>query len=97
MCVSYLICIVREVDFVEDLGRLMLDGLHFHQMRGILPGSITVTMTTMTKRQHNKRSVQLCCASAKIKSCELSLAFWNKSYTCGLPGEAHVTVSDLKF
>lgn len=42
---SYLICIVREVDFVEDLRCLMLDGFHFHQMRGVLSWSISVTMT----------------------------------------------------
>lgn len=75
MCVSYLVCIVREVDFVEDLGCLMLDGFYFHQMRGILPGSVTVTMKTMTKRQQNERSVQLCCVSETIRSCELSFEF----------------------
>lgn len=41
MMVPCLICVIREVDFVEDLGCFMLDGLHFNQMRRILPGSIT--------------------------------------------------------
>lgn len=27
---------------MEDLGRFMLDGLYFHQMRRVLPRSITV-------------------------------------------------------
>lgn len=45
---SYLICIIREVDFVEDLRGLMLDGLHFHQMRGVLPGSISVFWLIIT-------------------------------------------------
>lgn len=44
VCVSYLVCVVREVHFVEDLCGLMLDGLHLHQMRGVFPGSITVIM-----------------------------------------------------
>lgn len=48
VCVLYLIRIIREVDFVEDLCRLMLDCLHFYQMRWILPGSITITVTTLT-------------------------------------------------
>lgn len=39
---SDLVCVVGEVDFMEDLGRFMLDGLHFHQMRRVLPGSISV-------------------------------------------------------
>lgn len=26
---------------MEDLGGLVLDGLHLHQVRGILPGSIS--------------------------------------------------------
>lgn len=41
-CVSDLVCVVGEVDFMEDLGRFMLDSLHFHQMRRVLPGSISV-------------------------------------------------------
>lgn len=39
---SDLVCVVGEVDFMEDLGRFMLDGLHFHQMRRVLPGTISV-------------------------------------------------------
>lgn len=44
---------------MEDLGCLMLDGLYFYQMRGILPGSITVTMTTVAKRKWHQQSVQI--------------------------------------
>jgi len=29
---------------VEDLGGLVLDGLHLHQVRRVLPGSATVVM-----------------------------------------------------
>lgn len=43
MCEPHLVCVVREVDLVEDLGRLVLDGLHFHQVWGVLPGPISET------------------------------------------------------
>ena len=42
MCgVPYLVCVVGEVDLVEDLGGLVLNGLHLHQVRGVLPGAIS--------------------------------------------------------
>lgn len=34
---------------MEDLGCFMLDGLHLHQMRGVLPRSIAVTKTSRWK------------------------------------------------
>lgn len=37
----HLVCVVREVDLVEDLGSLVLDGLHLHQVWGVLPGAIS--------------------------------------------------------
>lgn len=70
MCyVSHLVCVVRKVDFVEDLGRLVLDGLHFHQMRRIFPGSVTVAMTMMTKASEMKG--QFMCVSEQMMSCSL--------------------------
>jgi len=54
MSESDLVCIVGEVNFVEDLGCLVLDRLHFHQMRGVLPGSVTDPMRT-TKRRKKKK------------------------------------------
>ena len=37
---SHLVWIVREVDLVEDLSCFMLNGLHLHQVRRVLPGSV---------------------------------------------------------
>lgn len=37
-----LICVIREVHLVKDLCGFVLNGLHFHQMRRILPGAIPV-------------------------------------------------------
>lgn len=36
----YLVGIVREIDFMKDLGRLVLDGLYLHQVRWVPPRSI---------------------------------------------------------
>lgn len=42
MCgAPHLVCVVREVDLVEDLGSLVLDGLYLHQVWGVLPGAIS--------------------------------------------------------
>lgn len=43
----HLICVVREVDLVEDLGGFVLDGLHLYQVRGVLPGPISGNGTEM--------------------------------------------------
>lgn len=36
----HLVSVIGEVDLVENLGRLVLDGLHLHQMRRVLPRPI---------------------------------------------------------
>lgn len=42
VCVApHLIRVIGEVDLVEDLGSLVLDGLHLHQVWGVLPGAIS--------------------------------------------------------
>lgn len=42
MCgAPHLVRVVGEVDLVEDLGSLVLDGLHLHQVWGVLPGAIS--------------------------------------------------------
>lgn len=38
---THLIGIVRKVDLVENLGGFVLDGLHLHQVWGVLPGPIS--------------------------------------------------------
>lgn len=38
---SYIICVIWEVDFMEDLGAVLLDGFHFYQMGRKLPGLLT--------------------------------------------------------
>lgn len=35
---SYLLRVVGEVDFVEDLDAVLLDGVHLHLVRRELPG-----------------------------------------------------------
>lgn len=37
----HLISVVRKVDLVENLGSFVLDGLHLHQVWGVLPGPIS--------------------------------------------------------
>lgn len=37
----HLISVIREVDLVENLGGFVLNGLHLHQVWGILPGPIS--------------------------------------------------------
>lgn len=37
----HLIGVIREVDLVENLGGFVLNGLHLHQVWGILPGPIS--------------------------------------------------------
>lgn len=37
----HLISVIREVDLVENLGGFVLDGLHLHQVRRVLPGPIS--------------------------------------------------------
>lgn len=42
MCgAPHLVRVVREVDLVEDLGSLVLDGFHLHQMWRVLPRAIS--------------------------------------------------------
>lgn len=42
MCgAPHLVRVVGEVDLVEDLGSLVLDGFHLHQMWRVLPGAIS--------------------------------------------------------
>lgn len=38
MLFPYIFCIIREMNFVEDLGAVLLDGVHFHLMRGHCSG-----------------------------------------------------------
>lgn len=40
-CSPHLIGIIRKVDLVENLGGFVLDGLHFHQVWGVLSGPIS--------------------------------------------------------
>lgn len=40
----HLVRVIGEVDLVEDLGSLVLDGLHLHQVRRVLPGAISENM-----------------------------------------------------
>lgn len=37
----HLIGVIRKVDLVENLGGFVLDGLHLHQVWGVLPGPIS--------------------------------------------------------
>lgn len=37
----HLIGVIGKVDFVEYLGGFVLDGLHLHQVWGVLPGPIS--------------------------------------------------------
>lgn len=37
----HLVRVIGKVDLVEDLGSLVLDGLHLHQVWGVLPGAIS--------------------------------------------------------
>lgn len=46
--VSYITCVVREVDFMEDLGAVLLDGIHFYRMWGKLSG----LLSEVTKHNH---------------------------------------------
>lgn len=39
--VSYIIFFIWEVDFIEDLGAVYLDGVHLCQMGRTLPGLLT--------------------------------------------------------
>lgn len=47
---TYLIRVVGEVNFVEDLRRLVLDGLDFHLMRRILSLSVAECLLQPLKR-----------------------------------------------
>lgn len=38
---SYIIGAIREVDFVKDLGAVLLDGVHLHQVWRKLPVLLT--------------------------------------------------------
>lgn len=38
---SYIIAVIWEVDFVEDLGAVLLDGVHLYHMGRKLPGLLT--------------------------------------------------------
>lgn len=49
-CVTDLVRVIREVDFVEDLGGFVLDGLYLHQVRGILSGSISTKSDGRARR-----------------------------------------------
>lgn len=42
----HLVGVVGEVDLVENLGGFVLDGLHLHQMWGVLPGPISENQET---------------------------------------------------
>lgn len=37
----HLVSVIRKVDLVENLGGFVLDGLHLHQVWGVLPGPIS--------------------------------------------------------
>lgn len=39
--VPHLVCVIGKVDLVENLGGFVLDGLHLHQVRGVLPGPVS--------------------------------------------------------
>ena len=41
VCVSYIITVIWEVDFMEDLGAVLLDGVHFDHMGRTLPWVLT--------------------------------------------------------
>lgn len=41
---KYLICVVREINFVKDLCRLVLDGLYFHLMGWILSLAVSKSL-----------------------------------------------------
>lgn len=53
---AHLVCVIREVHFVKYLSGLMLDGLHLHQVRGVLPRSISVQGFTPPERNREKKS-----------------------------------------
>lgn len=37
----HLVGVIRKVDLVENLGGFVLDGLHLHQVWGVLPGPVS--------------------------------------------------------
>ena len=55
ICIGfYLVCVIWKVDLVEDLGGLVLDGLHLHQMRRVLPRSTPVAIAMDDKGIRDK-------------------------------------------
>lgn len=38
---SYIVSVIWEVDFMKDLGAVLLDGVHFYHMGRKLPGLLT--------------------------------------------------------
>ena len=96
ICVSDLVCVIREVDFVEDLGCFMLDGLHFHQMRGILPGSITVIRKT-TRLVLLMISLTVSAAVFYSVSSRFAPGYWSKLKYCKHIIHEYLSVSSNTF
>ena len=52
---AHLVRVVREIDFVENLRGLMLDGLHLHLVRRVLPLAVPQRLLQPLRRVQRDR------------------------------------------
>lgn len=91
----HLIGVIRKVDLVENLGGFVLDGLHLHQVWGVLPGPIS---ENQERGGGAVRSQQVHGAMGSREQREL----WSQTPVLipvhhFLPGDSHLTSQSLQF
>lgn len=93
----HLVSVIRKVDLVENLGGFVLDGLHLHQVWGVLPGPISKNHGAGKEGTFKVRNLWVRGATGSKEQKGLSetdpLLFPFHHF---LPGDSHLTSQSLQ-